>query len=98
MASSLDYLSSTLPFEKKSNLQSQFKDLDEESLRMLERKGVLCYDYLDEWRKLEETSLPSQDKFYSHLTESELSDKDYEFALQIWHDFKIKTLGEYSDL
>ncbi|XP_055316114.1 uncharacterized protein LOC129575903 [Sitodiplosis mosellana] len=98
MAKSLDYLSSTLPFEKKSNLKSQFNDLDEERLKMLKRKGVFCYDYIDEWGKLEETSLPSKEMFYSKLNECELSVEDYEFACKIWSDFKLNTLGEYSDL
>lgn len=98
MAKSLDYLSSTLPFEKKTNLQSQFNNLDEEQMKLLQRKGVFCYDYVDEWQKLEETALPPKDMFYSKLTESEISDDDYAFACKIWCEFKLKTLGEYSDL
>lgn len=44
MASSLDYLSSLLP-EKKLILQSENVNLDSEQMKMLERKGILCYDY-----------------------------------------------------
>lgn len=98
MSSSLDYLSSILPTEKKTNLRSECKDLSNEKLKLLERKGIFCYDYVDSWSKLDEKSLPSKDKFYSELTESDVSDEDYEFASNVWNEFEIKSLGEYSDL
>lgn len=100
MASSLDYLSSLLPFDKKKTLQSEYQELNFEQLQLIQRKGTICYDFydIDSWDKLNETSLPSKDKFFSTLTESHISDADYEFAHKIWNEFKIKTLGEYSDL
>lgn len=36
--------------------------------------------------------------FYSKLNNEAISDDDYEFALQIWSCFHIKTLGDYCDL
>ena len=30
-------------------------------------KGVYSYEYMDDWGKLKETSLPKQNDFYSHL-------------------------------
>lgn len=98
MASSLDYLSSLLPSEKKICLHDEFKHLSESQQRMLERKGVFCYDYIDSLEKLNETSLPSKENFYSRLTESDISNESYDFAKEVWHEFDIKTLGEYSDL
>lgn len=98
MASSLDYLTSLLPAEKKKNLRSECKTMSEEQVQLLERKGVFCYDYIDSWDRLNEKALPSKDKFHSSLTDSDISDEDYEFAIKVWNTFKIKTLGEYSDL
>ncbi|XP_031639366.1 uncharacterized protein LOC116351408, partial [Contarinia nasturtii] len=98
MASSLDFLSSLLPSEKKKNLHSQFGTLDENRFKMLEKKGVFCYDFVDQWQKLEEKSLPSKADFYSKLNESDVSDEDYEFACKVWKEFEMKTLGQYSDL
>lgn len=98
MASSLDHLSSLLTSEQKRNLRYEFKDKSESQRRLLERKGVFCYDYIDDMDKLNETSLPSKDKFYSQLNESDIPDEDYEFAKKVWEQFEIKTLGEYSDL
>lgn len=98
MANSLDYLSSLIPSEEKKILRSECAYLSEKQLRLLERKGVFCYDYVDSWEKLDEMSLPSKDLFHSTLTDKDISDEDYDFAKEIWNEFNIKTLGEYSDL
>lgn len=98
MASSLDALSSLLPPTKKKILHSEYQHIDSTKIQMLERKGVFCYDYLDSWEKLEETTLPSKDDFYSKLSESDISEEEYDFAQNVWNAFNIKTLGEYSDL
>lgn len=98
MASSLDYLSSLLPSNRKKILQCESEQLTATQREFLERKGVFCYDYVDSWEKLNETSLPPREEFYSKLTESDVSDSDYEFACNVWKEFNISTLGEYSDL
>lgn len=98
MASSLDYLSSLIPSEKKKILRSECKSLSEEQLQLLERKGVFCYDYVDSWEKLDDLSLPPMKAFYSTLIDSPISDDDYNFAKKVWQKFNIKNLAEYSDL
>lgn len=98
MPSSLDHLSTLLPSEKKSILHSECNDLNVEQIQMLERKGVFCYDYVDSWDKLNDTALPTKENFYSELTESGISDSEYNFANRVWNAFNIRTLGEYSDL
>lgn len=98
MPSSLDYLASLIPSEKKKILHNNFQNLSLDNIRLLERKGIFCYDYMDSWSKLNETQLPTKDEFYSKLTESHISDKDYEHAVNVWDAFNIKTLSEYSDL
>lgn len=98
MSSSLDELSSFLPFDEKKILRSECKNYSEDQVQMLQRKGVFCYDYINSWQKLNETSLPSKKAFHSELKECDISDKDYEFAQSVWSKFNIKTLGEYSNL
>ena len=44
------------------------------------RKGVHPYEYMDGWKKFEETSLPPKDAFYSRLNMISISDQDYEHA------------------
>ncbi|XP_050062931.1 uncharacterized protein LOC126552279 [Aphis gossypii] len=41
--------------------------------------------------------LPSKLKFYSTLTDENITDDDYIHAKNVWNVFNIKTLGEYSD-
>lgn len=87
-----------------NNLQpNQFKILPKfihtpDMMKLLTRKGVFPYEYVGCWDKLEETSLPSKENFYSTLSDSHISDCDYEHAKVVWETFHIKTLGEYSDL
>lgn len=100
MSSSLNSLSSLLLPKQKQILRRECKKLkyNEEQIALLQRKGVMCYDYLNSWDKLEETHLPQKTEFANKLNESEISDEDYEFAKQIWKKFNIKTLCDYTNL
>ena len=64
------------------------------------RKGVYPYEYADDWEKINETSLPEKEDFYSHLNMGDIADGDYIFAhaKSVCKNFKIKNLGEYRDL
>ena len=66
--------------------------------KLLIRKGIYPYQYMDSWDKFEETSLPRIEKFYSNLNMSGVSDEDYEHACRVWREFGIKNMGEYHDL
>ena len=67
-------------------------------LELLRRKGVYCYDHMDDWSKFDETSLPAMIAFHSTLTGRDISLEDYHHARDVWNHFKIRNLGEYSDL
>ncbi|XP_039288489.1 uncharacterized protein LOC120352367 [Nilaparvata lugens] len=69
-----------------------------DKLELVSRKGVFPYKYCDSWEKLEETSLPPKEEFFSKLTDSHISDEAYEHAQQVCEKFDCKTLEEYSDL
>ena len=62
------------------------------------RKGVYLYEYLDDWEKFSETSLPEKEDFHSHLNMEDITDADYAHAKRVCKDFEIKNLGEYQDL
>lgn len=101
LPSSLDYLVSLLPSDKKIITNSYLKNVkgfNNTQIALLQRKGTFCYDYVDDWSKLNEECLPSKDQFYSTLTDGNVSDVQYEHAKTVWNTFNIKTLGEYSDL
>ena len=44
------------------------------------RKGIYSYEYMDNWEKFEEPSLPPKDAFFSRLIMKGISDQDYENA------------------
>ena len=54
MASSLDKLAPNLEDDQCKNLREFYKDY--EVFRLMRRKGVYPYEYLDGWKKFEETS------------------------------------------
>ena len=57
---------------------------------MLLHKGVYLYEYMDDWEKLNETSLPETDNFYSHLNTKDFTDTDYAHAKRVRKDFEKK--------
>ena len=75
---------------------SRFWECDEK-FRLLIRKDAYPYEYMDGWKKFEETSLPPKDAFYSRLNMEGISDQDNEHAQQVWNTMEKKTLGCYRD-
>ena len=66
--------------------------------KLLLRKGVYPHEYMDSWKKFNETESPSKDKFYSTLNLEDISDDDYAHVINVWNTFNINNLGEYHDL
>ena len=62
------------------------------------RKGVYPYEYADTWERVNESSLPSKEDFYSNLNMEDISDIDYRHANNMFKRFKLKSLGNYHDL
>ena len=65
---------------------------------MLLRKGAYPYEYMDEWEKFKETTLPEKEEFYSNLNMEVITDADYIHAKRVCKDFEIKNVGEDHDL
>ena len=95
MALGLDKLASNLDVNQCRHLRDFYKE--DEVFRLRRRKGVYPYEYMDGWRKFEETSLPPKDAFYSRLNMKDISDQDYEYAQQFWNTMEKKTLGCHHD-
>ena len=53
---------------------------------------------MDSWEKFDETTLPSEEVFYSNLNLKDISDEDYAHPQKVWDVFEIRKLGEYRDL
>ena len=65
---------------------------------LLLRKGVYPYEYVDNWERFSEVSLPSKKDFYSNLNMEDISDIDYRHANNVCKRFKLENLGDYDDL
>ena len=65
---------------------------------LLLRKVVYPYEYMDNWARFDETSLPNKEYFYSKLNMENIDDIDYRHGNNVFKRFKLKNLGEYHDL
>ena len=74
------------------------KEIFKENVDLLTRKGVYPYDYVSSIEKLIETQLPPKDQFYSKLNDEDISDEDYQHAINVWNTFKCHTIKDYHDL
>ena len=66
---------------------------DPEKRALVLRKGVYPYEYMDSFQGFNETSLPPKKAFYSTLTQTGISDEDYEHAKKVWEAYECETLG-----
>lgn len=71
---------------------------DENKHELLFRKGIYPYEYMDSWERFQEKQLPGMDKFFSTLTDEDISEVDYEHAKKVWEMFRCETLADYHDL
>ena len=62
------------------------------------RKGVYPYEYMDNWERFNETSLPNKKSFYSNLNMENIEDIDYGHCNNVFNKFELNNLGEYHDL
>ena len=76
----------------------KFSNRDNNKITLFLQKGFYTYEYMDDWEKFNETSLPEKEDFYSHLNMEDIIAADYVQAKRVCKDFEIKNLGEYHDL
>ena len=76
----------------------KFSNLDNNTFVLLLQKSVYPGEYMDDWEKFDETSLPEKEDFYSHLNMEDITDADYAHAKRVCKDSEIKNLGEYHNL
>ena len=92
---SLGNLVSNLKKEDFHNTKHVMKDTN---LDLITRKGIYPYDYVSSLDKLSETSLPPKEAFYSLLYDEDISDEDYQHAVNVWNTFGCKTIRDYHNL
>ena len=91
-----DY-SNIIDEELKKDLKNTFSFSNNNTNKfiLLLRKGVYQYEYMDEWGKFNETSIPGKEDFYSNLDMEDVTDKDCMHAKGVCQDFEIKNAVEY---
>ena len=84
----------------KSNLKILSQNFPkEEDFRLLCRKGLYPYQWQTSFSKLLETrELPERNEFYSSLTDSTISEADYDHAKQVYKHFSCDTMLDYHNL
>ena len=76
----------------------QLCDGNMEKIKLLLRKGVYPYEYMDSWEKIK-LSVPLNKKhYYSELNDSNINDSDIKHVKNICSTLNINNLGEYHDL
>ena len=60
-----------------------------------QQKGYFPYEWLDDINKLEYTTLPSLEDFYSQLKGSNITEEEYVYCHQVWRDHKMTTFRDF---
>ncbi|KAL4148740.1 hypothetical protein QTP88_002908 [Uroleucon formosanum] len=102
LPSSLDKLTNNLRNDSKLNLRNKFKELSkyfpEKHLDLVTRKLAYPYEYMDCEEKFNETCLAPIEKFYSSLTDKNITKEEYENSQKIWKVFNIQNMREFTSL
>ncbi|KAK3107612.1 hypothetical protein FSP39_018279 [Pinctada imbricata] len=98
MSSSLETLVENLSTDGLANFR-HFRQTfcDDNIAKLLLRKNVYCYDYMDSFDRFKEEQLPPKEAFYNRLKKEHISNEDYEQVRTVWSTLNMKTLGDLHD-
>ncbi|XP_057305351.1 uncharacterized protein LOC130642280 [Hydractinia symbiolongicarpus] len=100
MASSLEKLVNNLDDEQCKNLRWYFNEDD--IFKLMRKKGVYPYAYMNSWQQFEETELPPLEAFYSKLDMNGINDEEYEHVQKVWNAITLNgpetIMGDYHDV
>ena len=72
--------------------------IDSDKFKLMTQKGIYPYEFMNSCERFGETVLPPIDAFFSKLSDSCVSDEDYERAKKVWSTFSIENMQDYHDL
>ena len=98
---SMNFMKSSLDNLVKGNeefpiMQRRFPE--ENWQRLLQKKGIYPYEYMDSFKRFGETQLPDKEKFYSSLNGKGITDEEYAHAKEVWAALGCRNLGDYHDI
>ena len=70
---------------------------EENKRKLLLKKQIYPYEYMDSFERFHEAQLPEKEKFYSSLSGKGITDENYAHAKQVWEVLGCRNLGEYHD-
>lgn len=73
----------------------KFSNDDIKKLILLLQKIVYLHEYIDRWKKFNETSSPKKETYSSHLKMKDVTDVGYMQLEPVCKDFQIEILGSY---
>jgi hypothetical protein len=90
-------------FKTVDQLRNVFKNTssyftNDEQFVMMTQKGVYPYDWVDNFNKMSNNTLPDINEFYSKLNNSECSEEDYKTALTVWEKFQCNSFLDYHNI
>lgn len=101
---SLDTLCNNLDDNDFIYTKKYFKD----DYKLFIQKGIYPYDYMDSFDKFNQTQFPTKDEFGNklngyydeddNLIVEEITDEEYNRALNVYNKMKCNNLGDYHDL
>ena len=98
----MQFMNSRLDSLVKNLSNNYFKYLSGEFsgdfLKLVKRKGMYPYEYMDSLERFFQDKLPDRCKFFSSLKDECVNEKDYLHDIDVWNVFKMKTMGDYHDL
>ena len=66
-----------------------------QDVKLIKRKGIYTYDYMDSYQRFNDKNLSSKEKFFCMLSNEHITDKDYEHAQNVWNTFNLESMGQY---
>jgi len=67
--------------------------VDSVKRKLLLKKGIYPYEYMDSFERFAETKLPAKEEFFLKFAGKEISDKECTHAKKVWAEFGCKTLS-----
>ena len=99
LACSLETLASNMANDDPSLFRNTRRHFpNEEQFKLLTRKGIYPYEYVNSAEKFAEPQLPPKEAFYSSLYDSGVNEEEYAHAQNVWRTFDIKNMHQYHDL
>ena len=95
LPTSLGALVNNLPRDAFNNPERYYTP---EEARLIKRKGVYPYEYMNTEERFNETKLPPKKAFYSRLSGEGITEEDYKHALNVWNAFNMETILDYHEL